>query len=109
MNIPELPNVSQSATCQGSASAIAYLMQAATELATEQDFQPGDENELRQWMNQNSASIVERARDLQESLFDKFQDNRAAIVEISAAQIWGKVRQHDINSQLNQSLNNALR
>ncbi len=79
MNVPELPNVSQ--------SAIAYLMQAATELATEQDFKPADENEMQQWMDRNSAAIVNRARELQESLFDKFHEHRPTIAKIAAAQI----------------------
>jgi hypothetical protein len=85
MNVPELPNVSPSATCQGSTSAIAYLLQAATELATEQDFQPTDENEMQQWMDRNSAAIVERARELQEALFDKFHEHRPTIAKIAAA------------------------
>ncbi len=39
MDILDFPNVSK--------SAIAYLLQAATEIATEQDFKPADENEMR--------------------------------------------------------------
>jgi hypothetical protein len=101
MNVPELPNVSPSATCQGSTSAIAYLLQAATELATEQEFQPADEDEMQQWMTLNSAAIVERARELQESLFDKFHEHRPTIAKIAAAQIWREVRQSDINCQVN--------
>jgi hypothetical protein len=101
MNVPELPNVSQ--------SAIAYLMQAATELATEQDFQPTDENEMQQWMTLNSAAIVDRARELQESLFDKFHEHRQTIAKIAAAQIWGEVRRSDINCQVNKATDDALR
>jgi hypothetical protein len=100
MNIPKFPNVSQ--------SAIAYLIQAATELAIEQDFKPTDENEMQQWMNLKSEAIVDRARELQESLFDKFYEYRATIAKIAAAQIWGDVRRSDINCQVNKAIDDAL-
>jgi hypothetical protein len=101
MDIPDFPNVSK--------SAIAYLLQAATELATEQEFQPADENEMRQWMDCNSAAIVDRARELQKTLFDKFYEHRPTISKISAARIWGEVRRSDINCQINKTIDDVLR
>jgi hypothetical protein len=100
MNIPEFPNVSP--------SAIAYLMQAAIELATEQEFQPANEDEMQQWINQNSEAIVDRARKLQEALFDKFSEHRPTIAKIFGAQIWEDVRRSDINCQVNKTIDDAL-
>ena len=64
---------------------------------------------MQQWMDLNSAAIVNRAREMQESLFDKFYEHRPTIAKISAAQIWGEVRQSDINCQVNKAIDDALR
>ena len=100
MNDLELQNVSK--------SAIAYLAQAANELATEQNFQAEDEDEMRQWMVLNVEAIVDRARELQNSFVNKLHEHRVTIAKISAAFIWGEVRRSDINHQVNKAINDAL-
>jgi hypothetical protein len=101
MNIPEFPDVSK--------SAIAYLIQAMTELATEQDFKPKDEAEMQNWMNDNSQAIVERSQDLQMAFFNKCQEHREAIVKVLSTKIWGEVHRVEIDRQVNQSIEDALR
>jgi hypothetical protein len=101
MDIPDFPNVSK--------SAIAYLLQAATELATEQDFKPADENEMRQWMDRNSAAIIERSQDLQMAFFHKCQEHREPISKMLSASTWGTVRRAEINRQVNKAIDDALR
>jgi hypothetical protein len=87
MDIPEIPNVSKSAA--------AYLLQATIELAIEAEFEPECEAQMRQWVNQNSQAIAERAQKLQEELFDKFCEHRQLINEAISTNIWEKVRQHE--------------
>ena len=48
-----------------SKSAAAYLLQAAIELATEADFEPTSEAQMREWIDRNSHAISERAQELQ--------------------------------------------
>jgi hypothetical protein len=83
MDIPEIPNVSKSAA--------AYLLQAAIELATEADFKPTSEAQMREWIDRNSHAIAERAQELQEELLIKFYEHRQLINEAISANIWGKV------------------
>ena len=85
MNIPEIPNVSKSAA--------AYLLQAAIELATEADFEPTSEAQMREWIGRNSHAIAERAQALQEELFDKFCTHHKVIAAILGADIWEKIHQ----------------
>jgi hypothetical protein len=85
MNIPEIPNVSKSAA--------AYLLQAAIELATEADFEPISDAQMREWIDRNSHAIAERAQALQEELFDKFCTHHKVIAAILGADIWEKVHQ----------------
>jgi SOS-response transcriptional repressor LexA len=92
MDIPEIPNVSK--------SAIAYLLQAAVELATEADFEPTSEAQMREWANQNSQAIAERAQELQDKLFIKFYEHRGVINEVISANIWEKMRLSDIDRQV---------
>ena len=87
MNIPEIPNVSKSAA--------AYLLQAAIELATEAEFEPTNKEQTREWMNQNTQAIGERAQQLQEELSIKFYEHRQLINEVISTNIWEKVRQHE--------------
>ncbi len=87
MDIPEIPNVSKSAA--------AYLLQAAIELATEAKFEPTSEAQMREWIDQNSLAIAERAQELQEELLIKFYEHRQLINEAISTNIWGKVRQHE--------------
>jgi hypothetical protein len=85
MNIPEIPNVSKSAA--------AYLLQAAIELATEADFEPECDAQIREWIDRNSHAIAERAQALQEELFDKFCTHHKVIAAILGADIWEKIHQ----------------
>jgi hypothetical protein len=87
MDIPEIPNVSKSAA--------AYLLQAAVELATEEAFKPTSEAQMREWIDQNSLAIAERAQELQEELLIKFYEHRQLINEAISTNIWEKVRQHE--------------
>lgn len=87
MNIPEIPNVSKSAA--------AYLLQAAIELATEADFEPTSEAQMRQWIDRNSHAIAERAQELQNELLIKFYEHRQLINEAISTNTWEKVRQHE--------------
>jgi hypothetical protein len=87
MDIPEIPNVSKSAA--------AYLLQAAIELATEAKFEPTSEAQMREWIDQNSLAIAERAQELQEELLIKFYEHRQLINEAISTNIWEKVRQHE--------------
>ena len=91
MDIPEIPNVSKSAA--------AYLLQAAIELATETDFEPTSEAQMREWIDQNSLAIAERAQELPEKLFVKFYEHRKVINEVISTNIWEKVRRADIDSE----------
>ena len=87
MDIPEIPNVSKSAA--------AYLLQAAVELATEEAFKPTSEAQMREWIDQNSLAIAERAQELQEELLIKFYEHHQLINEVISTNIWEKVRQHE--------------
>jgi hypothetical protein len=87
MDIPEIPNVSKSAA--------AYLLQAAIELATEADFEPTSDAQMREWIDRNSYAIAERAQELQEELLIKFYEHRQLINEAISTNIWEKVRQHE--------------
>ena len=87
MDIPEIPNVSKSAA--------AYLLQAAIELATEADFEPECDAQMREWIERNSHAIAERAQELQEELLIKFYEHRQLINEAISTNIWKKVRQHE--------------
>jgi hypothetical protein len=87
MNIPEIPNVSKSAA--------AYLLQAAIELATEADFEPTSEAQMREWIDRNSHAIAERAQELQNELLIKFYEHRQLINEAISTNTWEKVRQHE--------------
>jgi hypothetical protein len=87
MDIPEIPNVSKSAA--------AYLLQAAIELATEDEFELTSEAQMHEWVSQNSQPIAERAQELQKELFDKFCEHRQLINEVISTNIWEKVRQHE--------------
>ena len=87
MDIPEIPNVSKSAA--------AYLLQAAIELATEAKFEPTSEAQMREWIDQNSLAIAERAQELQEELLIKFYEHSQLINEAISTNIWEKVRQHE--------------
>ncbi|WP_373539836.1 hypothetical protein [Chamaesiphon sp.] len=87
MNISEIPNVSTSAA--------AYLLQAAIELATEADFEPTSEAQMRQWIDRNSHAIAERAQELQNELLIKFYEHRQLINEAISTNTWEKVRQHE--------------
>lgn len=87
MDSPEIPNVSKSAA--------AYLLQAAIELATEAKFEPTSEAQMREWIDQNSLAIAERAQELQEELLIKFYEHRQLINEAISTNIWEKVRQHE--------------
>jgi translation elongation factor EF-Ts len=92
MDIPEIPNASKSAA--------AYLLQAAIELATEADFEPTSEAQMREWANQNAQEIAERAQQLQEELLIKFYEHRKVINEVISANIWEKIRLSDIDRQV---------
>jgi hypothetical protein len=92
MDIPELPNVSKSAA--------AYLLQAAIELATEADFEPTSDAQMREWIDRNSQEIAERAQQLQEELLIKFYEHRMVINEVISANIWEKIRLSDIDRQV---------
>jgi hypothetical protein len=85
MDIPEIPNVSKSAA--------AYLLQAAIELATEANFEPTSDAQMREWIDRNSHAIAERAQALQEELFDKFCTHHKVIAAILGADIWEKIHQ----------------
>ena len=87
MDIPEIPNVSKSAA--------AYLLQAAIELATEADFKPTSEAQMREWIDRNSHAISERAQELQNELLIKFYEHRQLINEAISTNTWEKVRQHE--------------
>lgn len=100
MDIPEIPNVSK--------SAIAYLLQAAIELATEAEFKPTNEDQMREWMNQNSQEIAERAELLQIESFGVMQQHYDAIVKIMGANMWGKIRRADIDRRVNGEIDDAL-
>ena len=89
MDIPEIPNVSKSAA--------AYLLQAAIELATEADFEPTSEAQMREWIGRNSHAIAERAQELQEELLIKFYEHRQLINEAISTNIWEKVRNEQTN------------
>ena len=89
MDIPEIPNVSKSAA--------AYLLQAAVELATEEAFKPTSEAQMREWIDQNSLAIAERAQELQEELLIKFYEHRQLINEAISTNIWEKVRNEQTN------------
>jgi hypothetical protein len=92
MDIPEIPNVSKSAA--------AYLLQAAIELATEADFEPTSDAQMREWIDRNSQEIAERAQQLQEELLIKFYEHRMVINEVISANIWEKIRLSDIDRQV---------
>ena len=87
MDIPEIPNVSKSAAT--------YLLQAAIELATEADFEPTSEAQMREWIDRNSHAIAERAQELQNELLIKFYEHRQLINEAISTNTWEKVRQHE--------------
>ena len=87
MDIPEIPNVSKSAA--------AYLLQAAIELATEADFEPISDAQMREWIDRNSHAIAERAQELQNELLIKFYEHRQLINEAISTNTWEKVRQHE--------------
>jgi hypothetical protein len=101
MDIPAFPGASK--------SAIAYLMQAMTELATEQDFKPDSEAEMSRWMSDNSQAIVERSQDLQMAFFNKCQEHHEAIVKVLSTKIWGDVHHAAIDLQVKESIDDALR
>ncbi|WP_310425379.1 hypothetical protein [Chamaesiphon sp. VAR_48_metabat_135_sub] len=101
MDIPEFPNVYK--------SAIAYLMQAITELATEQGFKPNDRTEMEKWMKDNHQDIIERSQDLQMAFFNKCQEHHEAIVKILSTKIWGEVHRAEIDRQVKQGIDDALR
>jgi hypothetical protein len=92
MDIPEIPNVSKSAA--------AYLLQAAVELATEEAFKPTSEAQMREWIDQNSLAIAERAQELQEELLIKFYEHRQLINEAISTNIWEKIGLSDIDRQV---------
>jgi hypothetical protein len=92
MDIPEIPNVSK--------SAVAYLLQAALELAAEAEFEPTNEDHMREWANQNCQAIAERAELLQLESFSVMQQHYNAIAKIMGADMWGKVRRADIDDAL---------
>jgi hypothetical protein len=100
MNIPEIPNVSKSAA--------AYLLQAAIELATEADFEPISDAQMREWIDRNSHAlalaspwrIAERAQELQEELLIKFYEHRQLINEAISTNIWEKIGLSDIDRQV---------
>ena len=100
MDIPDFPNTSK--------SAIAYLVQAMTELATEQGFKPNDKAEMEKWMNDNQQLIVERSQELQMVFFNKVQEHREPISKIMAANLWGRIRRSEIDSDVKQSIEDAL-
>jgi hypothetical protein len=100
MDIPDFPNVSK--------SAVAYLTQAMTELATEQGFKPNDQAEMEKWMNDNYQAIIERSQDLQMAFFNKCQEHHEAIVKVLSTKIWGEVRRTEIDRQVKQSIDDAL-
>ena len=83
MDIPEIPNVSKSAA--------AYLLQAVIELATEADFEPTSDAQMREWIDRNSHAIAERAQALQEELFDKFCTHHKVITAILGTDVWEKI------------------
>lgn len=100
MDIPEIPNVSKSAA--------AYLLQAAIELATEAAFEPTNEDQMREWANQNSQAIAERAQELQEKLFVKFYEHRKVINKVISADTWKMLSRADIDCQVWQEINDVL-
>jgi hypothetical protein len=108
MDIPEIPNDSKSAA--------AYLLQAAIELATETDFEPECEAQMREWIDQNSHAlalaspwrIAERAQELQEKLFVKFSEHRKVINKVISADTWKMLSRSDIDRQVWQEINDVL-
>ena len=100
MDIPEIPNVTK--------SAVAYLLQAAIELATEAEFDPTNEDQMREWIDQNSQAIAERAELLQLESFGIMQKHYNAIAKVMSADMWGEVRRADIDRQVRQEIDDAL-
>ncbi len=80
-----------------SKSALAYLRQAATEIAKEQDFNPVNESELMAWLNSNTATISQRASDLQQDFIAKILANQKAIFPAFSAVTWGHINKAKID------------
>jgi hypothetical protein len=91
-----------------SSSAAAYLIQAATELATEQGFKPTSPDEMKIWLDRNIEAIVERSRNLQQECYETYTRNREPIDKILGARMWGELQKRRIDRQVNRSIDKAL-
>lgn len=84
-----------------SSSAMAYMSQAAKELAAEIEFSSREQFDF--WLRDNMANIAERASELQQELLVKLQTEAGEKVkEILGVKVWESVRVSDIRA-------NALR
>lgn len=57
----------------------ARLIQAATEVMSEQEFTPLTARDLEIWMTRNAEAIGQRARELQMQMFEKYLKNQGAV------------------------------
>jgi hypothetical protein len=68
---------------------------------------------MRVWLDSNMKAIGERAIALQQELYNKLFGGRGegfkAVADIMAARVWGEIRTQEINAEVNQSIEEALR
>lgn len=70
----------------------ARLIEAATELISEQEFVPLSERDLELWMAKNAATIGQRAIDLQLDMFVKYKARQREVDSIISASVYRKIR-----------------
>jgi superfamily II DNA/RNA helicase len=67
----------------------AYLIQATFEIMANQKVKPSNPEV---WLAENYASIIDRARELNAQIYNKFVDNQQAVTKIVSVNIYQSIR-----------------
>ena len=70
----------------------ARLIEAATELMREQAFEPLSERDIEVWLARNSEAVTQRAKDLQNAMFEKYLARRGAIDSAISQSVYRRIR-----------------
>jgi len=70
----------------------ARLIEAATELMHEQEFEPLSERDIEIWLTRNSEAVAQRAKDLQNAMFEKYLARQSSIDSLICQSVYRRIR-----------------
>ncbi len=86
----------------------AYIAQAATIVAQEQNFIPENEASMLDWLILNRVAIMQKASALQSELLEKITKQQDKVTRILSTRVWSEINRRELNRRENLEYNAIL-